>query len=74
MIDWMILSFFLLGIVLMANQSKLNVMEIDPDDRERESKISEAEAMLAELRNRSSLFQTKMANREKKEAVECNLD
>lgn len=64
----------MLDIVLMANQSKLNITEIDPDDRERESKIKEAEAMLTEMRNRSSSSQKKMVDREKKEAVERNLD
>lgn len=58
----------------MANQSKLNATEVDPDDRDRERKMKEVEAMLMEMRNRSSLFQRKVADREKKEAVKRNLD
>lgn len=58
----------------MANQSKLNVTEVDPDDGERERKIKEVEAMLMEMRNRSCSSQRKMADMEKKEAYKRNLD
>lgn len=61
-------------IALMANQSKLNATEVGPDDDERERKIKEVEAMLMEMRNRSSSFQRKMADREKKEAEKRNVD
>lgn len=57
----------------MANQSKLNTTEIDPDDRERERKMKEVEAMLMEMRKRNSSSQRKMADREKKEADKRNL-
>lgn len=58
----------------MANQSKLNMTEVDPDVRERERKMNEVEAMLTEMRNRSSSSQRKMADREKSEADKRNLD
>lgn len=58
----------------MTNQSKLNVTEVDQDDRERERKMKEVEAMLTEMRNRNCSSQRKMADREKKEADKRNLD
>lgn len=58
----------------MANQSRLNGTEVDPDDGERERKLQEVEAMLMEMRNRSSSTQRKMADREKKEAEKRNVD
>ncbi|XP_029690196.1 laminin subunit alpha-5 isoform X2 [Takifugu rubripes] len=55
-------------VALMANQSRLNGTEVDPDDGERERTLEEVEAMLMEMRNRSCSTQRKMADREKKEA------
>lgn len=65
---------FLSDIALMANQSRLNATEVDPEDGERERKMKEVEAMLMEMRNRSSSSQRKMADREKKEAEKRNVD
>lgn len=61
-------------VALMANQSRLNSTEVDPEDGERERKIKEAEAMLMEMRNRSSSSQRNTADREKKEAEKRNVD
>lgn len=58
----------------MANQSRLNGTEVDPDDGERERKLEEVESMLMEMRNRSSSTQRKIADREKKEAEKRNVD
>lgn len=58
----------------MANQSRLNGTEVDPDDGERERKLEAVEAMLKEMRNRSSSTQRKIADREKKEAEKRNVD
>lgn len=58
----------------MANQSRLNGTEMDPDDSERERRLEEVEAMLMEMRNRSSSTQRKMADREKKEAEKRTVD
>lgn len=61
-------------IALLANQSKLNVTTVDPDDDGREKKMKEVEAMLMEMRNRSCSSQRKMADREKKEGEKRNVD
>lgn len=71
-IDWLI--DWLTDILLMANQSSLNVSEADQDVGERERKMREVEAMLREMRHRSSATQKKMADREKTEAEKCNDD
>lgn len=56
----------------MSNQSLLNDTDANQDDSNREKKMREVEAMLSEMRKRSSTVQKKVADREKTEAEKRN--
>lgn len=61
-------SFFVADILLTANRTTVNDTEVEQDLGEREEKMREVEAMLREMRNRSSAGQRGVAEREKAEA------
>lgn len=58
-------------IILMANRSLQNDTESDQDTEERERMLREVQAMLREMRDRSCVGQTKLAEKEKEAAKKC---
>lgn len=62
------LLLFCADILLTANQTTLNDTEVEHDLGDREAKMREVEAMLREMRHRSSATQRGVAEREKTEA------